>query len=274
MKRAVRVAATAVAALALGVSLASAHDLFIKLGSHFMAPNSDAVVRITNGTFVKSENWITPDRVADISMITAAGRARIDTTHWRPAPDSLSSLLSIRTGAPGLMVLGVSTRARDLHLEAADFNEYLKLDGIPDVLEARRRDGELGLAAWERYAKHVKALVQVGESSRGPFDAALGYPAEIVALVNPFTLKPGGTLRVRCLVEGRPVSNQLVIVGGEGPKGEIADRSFRTDAAGEVAFPLPEAGRWFAKFIHMTRVRGQEDLDYVSQWATLTFEIR
>jgi uncharacterized GH25 family protein len=81
-------------------------------------------------------------------------------------------------------------------------------------------------------------------------------------------------MRVRCLVDGKPVANQLVIVGGEGAKGETAPRSLRTDAAGEVSFGLPQAGRWFAKFISMTRVRGQEELDYVSQWATLTFEIR
>lgn len=269
-----RIAATALAALALGTSLLYAHDLFIKLESHFFAPNREAAIRITNGTFVKSENWITPDRVADISLVDAAGRTRIDTTHWRASKDSLSSLLTIRTGAPGVKVVGVSTRSRDLHLEGKDFNEYLELDGIPDVLEARRRDGELGLAAWERYAKHVKAVIQVGGSTAGPFDTVLGYPAEIVPLVNPFTLKPGGSLRVRCLVDGKPVANQLVIVGGEGAKGVIADRSFRTDANGELAFALPEAGRWFAKFIHMTRIRGQEELDYVSQWATLTFEIR
>ena len=64
--------------------------------------------------------------------------------------------------------------------------------GIPDVLAARERDGELGVPAWERYAKHVKAVVQVGESSSGPFDTVLGYPAEIVALVNPYTLTAGG----------------------------------------------------------------------------------
>lgn len=269
-----RTAAITIAALVLGTSLLYAHDLFIKLETYFLAANGPAVIRVINGTFTKSENWITPDRVEDISMVSAAGRSHIDTTHWQPAPDSLSSLLTIQTGPAGVKVVGVSTRSRELHLEAADFNDYLKVDGIPDVLEARRANGELELDAWERYAKHVKSVVQVGGSAAGPFDTVLGYPAEIVPLVNPYTLKAGGTLRIRCLVDGKPVGNQLVIVGGQSKSGVIADRSFRTNAAGEVSVALPEAGRWFAKFISMNRVRGQEDLDYVSQWATLTFEIR
>lgn len=269
-----RPAFAAVLALTMVASLLYAHDLFIRLDSYFLAPDTSVSVRVINGTFLKSENWITRDRVTDISMVTAAGRARIDTTQWSASRDSLTTLLAIRTGAAGVMVLGASTKARDLHLEAADFNEYLRVDGIPDVLEARRQNNELGLAAWERYAKHVKAIVQVGDNTSGPFDAVLGYPAEIVPLVNPYTLRAGGTLRIRCLVNGRPVANQLVIVGGEGRGGPIADRSFRTDAAGEVSFTVPEVGSWFAKFISMTRVRGQAELDYESQWATLTFGVR
>lgn len=269
-----RTVAGTVAALTLGASLLYAHDMFIRLDSYFLAPNSSVVVRVINGTFFKSENWITRDRVTDISMVSATGRARIDTTQWSASRDSLTTLLSVRTGAAGVVVLGASTKARDLHLEAADFNEYLRVDGIPDVLEARRQNNELGLAAWERYAKHVKAVVQVGDNTSGPFDTVLGYPAEIIPLVNPYTLRAGGTLRIRCLVNGQPVANQLVIVGGDGRSGPIADRSFRTDAAGEVAFTIPEAGSWFAKFINMTRVRGEAELDYVSQWATLTFGVR
>jgi len=263
-----------VAALTLGASLLYAHDLFIRLDSYFLAPNAAVTVRVINGTFFKSENWITRDRVTDIAMVTAAGRTRIDTTRWSASRDSLTTLLAIRTGAAGVMVLGASTKARDLHLEAADFNEYLKVDGIPDVLEARRQNNELGLAAWERYAKHVKAIVQVGDVTTGPFDVVLGYPAEIVALVNPYTLKAGGTMRIRVLVKGQPVANQLVIVGGDGARGPIADRSLRTNAAGELSFSITEAGSWFAKTINMTRVRGQAELDYESQWATLTFGVR
>lgn len=270
-----RLALGGTAATLLCTSLLYAHDLFIKLDTWFLQPNTAVTVRVLNGTFAKSENWITRDRVADISVVSPAGRTRIDTTRWSPSADSLTSLLAIRTGGAGTYVLGASTRARDLHLEAESFNEYLKVDGVPDVLAARTRDGELGKAAWERYAKHVKAIVQVGDARTDDYQTVLGYPAELVPLVNPYTLGAGGTMRARVLVNGQPVANQLVIAGGEGRNGPIADRELRSAADGTVSFPVSEAGRWFVKFINMVRVTGQqEDLDYVSQWATLTFEVR
>lgn len=262
------------AASLVSASLLYAHDLFIKLDTYFLQPNTAVTVKVLNGTFAKSENWITRDRVADISVVSPAGRTHVDTSHWSPSADSLTSLLAIRTGGPGTYVLGASTKARDLHLEAESFNEYLRVDGIPDVLEARRQGGELDQPAWERYAKHVKAVVQVGAGTTDHYGTILGYPAEIVPLANPYALGVGGTMRVRALVNGQPVTNQLVIAGGEGRDGPIAERELRTGADGTASFPLTTAGRWYVKFINMVRVAGEEELDYVSQWATLTFEIR
>jgi hypothetical protein len=263
----------AFAATAVTASLLYAHELFIKLDSYFLPPNATATVRVLNGTFAKSENWLTRDRLADISAASEGNRSRLDTTRWGPSSDSLTSLLTWSTGEPATYVLGVSTKARELHLEAKDFNQYLASEGIPDVLEARKRDGEMDQPARERYSKHVKAVVQVGDRRTGGFDLVLGYPAEIVPLSNPYGLSVGSELRVRCLVDGRPVANQLVIAGGEGATGPIAERSTRTDQDGVAAIRLDAAGKWYVKFINMVKAE-RGNVDYVSKWATLTFELR
>ena len=41
-------------------------------------------------------------------------------------------------------VVGASVLPRVLALSAEAFNEYLRSDGIPDVLDARHRSAELG----------------------------------------------------------------------------------------------------------------------------------
>ena len=41
---------------------ANAHDLFLKLNSYFLQPNSSATVRLMNGDFCKSENAVSRDR--------------------------------------------------------------------------------------------------------------------------------------------------------------------------------------------------------------------
>ena len=52
-------------------------------------------------------------------------------------------------------------------LTAEEFNDYLEHDGVTDVLERRRSQGQLTSDARERYSKHVKAIVQVGEPRSG-----------------------------------------------------------------------------------------------------------
>jgi len=271
------------AALLLLVSAASlnAHDLFLRLGSFFVGAESTARIRVLNGTFSSSENAVARNRLADLSVVGPVGRTRLDTALWQPTGDT--SVLSVPIGAAGTYVVGASTLPREITLEAKDFNEYLEHDGIPDVLAARRRDGELGAKATERYSKHVKALLQAGARRSDEFDDVLGYPAELVPLNNPYRSRAGGWLRVRALVDGKRVANQLVVSGGRPSRGgRLAERRVRTDAEGVARIRITDRGQWYVKFIHMVRVprdtisrpAGAPPLDYESKWATLTFEIR
>lgn len=259
--------------LLLVASVALAHDLFLKLDTYFLQPHARVRIPVLNGTFTKSENFVAPERLADLSVVSPGGRTRPSPAMaWGRGPDS-TSLLSIELGDAGTYVAGAATRPRELALSAEEFNAYLEEDGIPDVLAARRAAGELGKGARERYSKHVKAVFQVGEARSDGFNAVLGYAAEIVPLENPYTIGRGAALRVRCLVDGRPVANQTVLWGGEQSGQALAQRSTRTDGDGVAEVTLDAAGRWYVKFVHMVRAT-QPELDYESKWATLTFEIR
>lgn len=259
--------------LLLMASVALAHDLFLKLDTYFLEPHARVRIPVLNGTFAKSEGFVAPERIADISVVSAAGGTRLSpSTAWGRGPDSASAL-SLELGDAGTYVAGVSTRPRELDLPAEAFNAYLEEDGITDVLEARRSGNELGKNARERYSKHVKAVFQVGSARSEGFSVVLGYPAEIVPLDNPYTIGRGTPLRVRCLVDGRPVPNQAVLWGGERGGQMLSQRSTRTDANGVARVTLDGTGRWYVKFIHMVRA-GEPGVDYESKWATLTFEIR
>ena len=272
--RRIRRVAALTTALVLGAAaVAAAHDMFVKPERFRVAANADVLVRLLNGTFSRSENSITRDRLLDISVVSPSGRARVDTAAWTTEGDT--STFRLRTGGTGTYVLGVSTRSRVLEMEGKDFNLYLKEDGIPDVLAARRRGGELGKKARERYAKHVKALLQAGPTPSDDFATVLGYPAEIVPRENPYALRPGATLHVRTLVDGQPAANQYVQYGGRtAAGGRIPQRSVRSNAQGVAAIPLVRRGTWYVKFISMTRLDGDAEADYESKWATLTFQVQ
>lgn len=260
--------------LALSVTSLFAHDMFWRLTSYYVAPRTPIRMPVLNGTFSKSENSIEWARVAQLSVTTPTGRVAIDSAQWDSRGDT--TWLSYTTGDAGTYVAGLSTKPREFVLEAEAFNQYLADDGIPDILAARKKDGRLQQAARERYSKHIKTIFQVGATRSDAWSSTLGYPAELVPLENPYALNPGATMHFRCLVDGKPVANQLVMVGGRaGVTGDVRFRahSLRSNADGEVAVTVGTAGRWYVKFIHMAHVDDGR-VDYESKWATITFEIR
>ena len=253
-------------------SIASAHDLFLKLDSYFLKPNANGVVRLLNGTFNRSDGVVARDRFRDVSLVAIGSRrSNAESFSWRN--EDKTTLLEFQTGAPGTYLVGASTKPREIDLKAADFNDYLDHDGIPDTLAERRRDNELGKDVRERYSKHVRAVFQVGDKLTDDYKTPLGYPVEIIPQQNPYALKVGQTLTVLCTLEGEPLKNQFVIAGWESRSGKIQTMTARTDSKGLANFMFKEAGNWYVKLIQMTRL-ADATLNYESKWATLTFAIR
>jgi hypothetical protein len=269
IRRAVVALVTALVAL---TSALAAHDLFLKLRSFHVAPNAAMTVMLLNGTFTTSENAISRDRVADISLLAPDGRTRFDTTVVSARGDS--TFLRLKTGEPGTYVLGFSTKPSRLRISGKEFDAYLAEEGLTDVIEARKAAGTSADSASERYAKHVKALLQVGPATSDGFAAVLGYPAELIPLENPYTVKPGGELPVRALVRGVAAPGLTLLAGGRTPGGaRLTPQTVKTNDAGEAIIQVPRRGQYYVKFISILKqVAG--DVDYASNWATLTFEIR
>jgi len=260
------------AGLALITTSLAAHELFLKLATYFLPPDTEVRALLLNGTFTTSENSVSRDRFADLALAGPQGRTSLDTTGVSPQGDS--TLVRFRTGGPGTYVLGLSVRPREIALTGEQFNGYLREEGLDEVLAERTRTGTLGEPARERYAKHVKAIFQVGDGRSEQYAAGLGYPAEIVPLENPYGLRPGDGLRVRCLIRGQPAGGLVVLAGGTSESGSpIREVRARTDSAGIATVPLGTAGRWYVKFISMRRST-EPGLTHESQWATLTFQIR
>ena len=270
--------------LLIGVSVvlvavaAVGHDMFLVLPDHDFPADSPITIALYNGTFDTSENTIDRERMLDVTVIDGAGKATHPSTEqWRDI--GKISYLDFQSGTPGTCVVGVSTAPRMIELTADEFNEYLQHDGVLDVIEARRRDGTIDRPAAERYSKHVKTILQVGESATDSYGHRLGYPIEIVPLANPATLSVGGTLEALVLANGEPVAGQLVYASyagfhshdDTGSHREAA--TLRTDENGVVHVEISRSGRWYLRLIRMLP-SDDEGVDYESNWATLTFEVR
>ncbi len=251
---------------------AQAHDLFLKFDGYFLKPNSKSAVRLLNGTFRASENPVARDRMADVSLINPhSGRTNPPAADWRD--EGKSAVLNLQTGEAGTYVVGLYTRPREIALKAAQFNNYLAHEGLPDTLAARKKNRELNKDAREQYSKHVKAIFQVGEAHTDSYKTPLNYPVEIIPQQNPYALKVGQALEVLCVKDGQPLAGQFVLAGRELNGKELAAPGVRTDQSGLARITLKGAGKWYVKFIHMAAINDAQ-VNYESKWATLTFEVK
>ena len=241
--------------------LLSSLDMFLKLNEYYLDPYSNSTIALYNGTFERSDNVITRDRMLDVSIVGEGDRTRPDTTAW--FEEGETTYLNFSTGSPGTYVAGVSTKARSLGMSGESFNNYLEHDGVLDMLALRKSNGTLGDTAIERYSKHVKVVFQVGNGRSTDYQTELGYPIEFLLLENPYETYPGHNLPVKLVFNQKPLANQLVYVGHQMNEGEHEhdghthshdDESdhqhdelvqLRTDEEGMLDVPISSEGVWY-----------------------------
>lgn len=253
--------------------LLSSHELFLKSDSYFFEENSLQELYLFNGTFDKSENMITRDRIINPIILGP-------NYTFKPSSDDYYdkgeiTFLKLKTGNTGTYVAGVSTKPKAIELSGEDFTAYLEHEGLTGVISDRKTNGISNQVANEKYSKHVKAIFQVGESRTDNFSTQLNYPIEFIPLKNPYTLSVGDVMSFKLLYLDEPLGNQTVHVSSRKNPDEKGkeETSLRTNKKGEVSFTIGNGGQWYIATIHMQE-SNEENFDYESNWATLTFEVK
>lgn len=294
--------------LIMAATVFCSHDLYLKMDSYFLQPNQEATLSLYNGTFERSENIITRDRMLDACIISHGERKAIESNQWKDQ-DSTVTYLSFNTGKAGTYVAGVSTKARNIELSADKFNSYLEHDGVLDILAQRTANDLLDQDAVESYQKHVKAIYQVGDMRTDDWNTILDYPIEFVPQANPYEKYSGDSIDVQLLLDGKPLAGHLVFADyiksahhhSHGAHSHQHDGSahshdhdgqqhsshtheandhshthgekYRTNAQGIATVQLPEDGIYYLRTIHMIALNDSDTLTHASKWATLTFEV-
>jgi uncharacterized GH25 family protein len=266
----------------------SSHDMYLKLNTYFLETFTKSTVALFNGTFEKSENVIDRDRMTDVTIVQNGSRINPTAESWYEK-DSIT-YLDFETGETGTYVIGLSTRPRTIEMDAEAFNDYLRHDGVLDVLKKRELDGTLNTAAKELYSKHVKTILQVGEKRTEDWKTSLNYPIEFIPLQNPYEIHEGDTFAVRLYAKQTPLANQLVYLGYKAPaiththdgsththesdeSNEHNDlQQFRTNDNGIIKLPIDKAGVWYLRTILLVELADSE-YTHESNWATLTFAV-
>jgi hypothetical protein len=251
------------AALALGAAPLSAHDMWIEPSTFSPEVGELVAVRLRVGQDLLGDPLPRdPALVNQFVVEDALGRKPVV---GRPGADPAGVL---RVAAPGLLIVGYSSNPSRVEMSAEKFDQYLKEEGLDAVAAVRARRGQTG-AVRELFSRCAKSLLGPGSQIEG--DRSLGFTLELVAERNPARLNAGQELPVRLTYENRPLSGALVVaINRLDPSKKLSARS---DQDGRVRFRLPRGGMWLIKAVHTVEAPAAADAEWVSYWASLTFEI-
>jgi len=233
----------------LSVLTLNAHDLYLMAKPFRPAPGANILLSAHTGdSFPVSEQAVDPTRLT--SMPVADWRILGRATHTTvPAQ-------------PGSQFFAVHTQPRYLEMQPVPFRAYLAEEGLTQALA--RFDANPKKSR-EMYSKFAKAYVVAGPATDA-YRRPLGLKIEIVPLVDPASVTPGGHLPVQVLYEGKPLADAQLLIAS--PATRIAGR---TNAQGKLDVPITAAGPTRLHVVHMLAVQ-QPTHDWESYWASLTFE--
>ncbi|WP_303311794.1 DUF4198 domain-containing protein [Hymenobacter sp. BT730] len=258
------------AAFLLG-QVALGNDFWLRPSQYHVSPGATVYVQRLVGQQFKGERWSgTSQRVAQ--LLHYAPNDTVDLTQIATQHDTLQTSLALNES--GTHLLGFTSNEVSLTQSATEFNNYLKAEGLDQVLLTRQRRKQLEKPARETYRRCAKTLVQVGTASDGPFNAVLGQPLELVPEQNPYALRPGTSITVRVLENGQPARGQLVRVWLKAglPTQPATVQNMYTSGEGRVLVRLPPTP--VEVLVTAVRMRPHPDsktADWQSAWASLTF---
>ena len=243
----------------------SAHEFWIEPTTFAPTPGKVIGIRARVGDGVLGDPVPRdPSLLQELVVNTGSGRSPV------VGRDGADPAGLLRITANGMHVVGYLGKPTPVELSAAKFNDYLKDEGLDTILAERTRLKTADKSARELFTRCAKTLVLAGPAHRDQRDQPLGFPLELLSETNPYMLAPGDEFTFTLRYRERPLEDALVtaIRRQDGQR-----LSVRSDAAGRARFVLPAGGGWLIKSVHMTAAPANTNADWVSYWASLTFEL-
>ena len=250
-------------------AVVTAHDYWLIPQKFMINPGETIVIHGNTGMdFPASLSAVVPERVTQFFMVGKDNK--VDLTELIVEDKSLTTTCTFPK--PGTYVVGTALKPKEIRMTGEEFNEYLKHDGISNILELRKKEGILDKDAVEFYSKYPKAIIQVGDTLDDTPTKPVGLIIEIVPKVNPYTLKIGDKLKVAVLFRGKPLPGIDLAWSHPDLEGKFAGWT-KTDQNGDAVVPLVKRGPYMIRLTHMEWVKKQTH-EWESFWTALTFEVK
>lgn len=246
------------------------HDLYLMPQRFRPAAGAMVTIAFHNGDdFPDPDRAPKPENLLDVSLHGAKG-----STPMRNLRTEGKVLLADVTVEAGTSLLSARTKPNLIELQPGKFEEYLRHEGLTQVLRWRAEHHEGETAGRERYSKYVKSLVVAGAST-GFYRHPVGYPIEIMPEADPALLQAGGELPIQVIFRGKPAADLQVEMAWLPPGGKATRQAAgRTDGEGRLRIPIGSKGIWKLHTVMMERCAEPSVADWESFWSSFTFEVQ
>ncbi len=245
-------------------SLASAHEFWL-LPDRFSAKEDEAMRVWThhgerfNGEVVHRND----PYIKRFEFVTASGAADVRGMHAKPVS-------FLRTGEAGLGVIVYESEEVMSVLPADAFEAYLAFEGLHEISRRRAELGETDAEGREAYVRCAKALIAVGEGDDAMASTPVGLDLEII-LESGVNRSASRQIETLVLFEGKPAPGLRLVAVNQARPGELIELT--TDEHGRASLEAPTTGVWMLTTLHMVRIDDRPDLDWLSYWSSITFEL-
>ncbi len=266
---------TTLAIVLIAAIIVDAHDLWLVPSRFSIAPGARVSILMNTGDmFPVSEGVVKSERIERAALVTADGSTPL-TTFRTEGKSTVADVTAPRKS--GGAIVEVVLKPVATKQPRASFDEFVKHEGLDAVIAILARAPERRAEERRTYAKYAKTLLRVGtgQGAEALYRKPLDHRLEIIAEVDPYSLKPGESLPVRLLFDGKPLAGARIVTGSTDAATATQSNmpGVRTDAEGRTRLRIEKsAGAHYIHALHMIPVVDRSDVEWESFWATLTFE--
>lgn len=246
-----------------------AHEYWIEPEDFQIAPGAALIAELLNGEeFVGVSIAYLPRNFERFEVVSGAA--------VRPVEGRMGDTPALRMEdvSDGLAIALVETSPASLRYEEWErFLSFAEHKDFPDIEAQHDARGLPREGFRERYTRHAKALVAVGDGAGA--DRHFGMVTEIVALANPYTddLSEGLPVQVFFGEEIRP--DAQVELFDRGPDGTVRITLHRTDAEGIAQLPVTPGHAYLVDAVVLEPIETNAPRHPVwrTYWAALSFAV-
>ncbi len=268
----------------LGAPIVQAHEFWFEPVTAPLTAGGTVQLDLRVGEFFEGEQMgFSAPQTVGLRQYSAAGGKDLRAMLPSPSRGAVATL-ELPLPSPGSYLVAFDSQPSQISLPAGTFHAYLHDEGLDFIKTQREAAGAAEKPGRERYRRHVKTLLRVGNAPGSNSSAATaaaadktfatrtGQRLEIVPSNDPLTMKPGDALGLQVLFDDKPLAGALLKAWNR-QKGQTLIIRAITSGDGKATFNLPYAGGWMISVVHMVPVKGANDIDWDSLWGNLSFNL-